>query len=75
MKIYGLVGTSGTGKSYRASTLANELDILYIIVWFVYQRQQGNCGQSAKREATMIAAVRRHIYGQGACKHSQKYHR
>ncbi|MFY9177858.1 MAG: Asp23/Gls24 family envelope stress response protein [Caldicoprobacterales bacterium] len=63
MKIYGLVGTSGTGKSYRASTLANELDILYIIDDGLFIKgSKVIAGKSAKREATMIAAVRRALF-------------
>lgn len=63
MKIYGLVGPSGTGKSYKASTLANELDILYIIDDGLFIRgSKVIAGISAKREATMIAAVRRALF-------------
>ncbi len=63
MKIYGLVGPSGTGKSYKASTLANELDILYIIDDGLFIRgSKVIAGISAKREATMVAAVRRALF-------------
>ena len=31
MEVYALVGPSGTGKSYRAISFANEMGILYIL--------------------------------------------
>lgn len=66
MKIYGLVGSSGTGKSYRASNLANERGILFIIDdGLLITGSQVIAGTSAKREATMIAAVRRALFMDG----------
>lgn len=63
MKIYGLVGPSGTGKSYKASSLANERGILYIIDDGLFIKgSKVIAGTSAKREATMVAAVRRALF-------------
>lgn len=63
MKIYALVGSSGTGKSYKASNLANERGILYIIDdGLLIKGSKVVAGSSAKREATMIAAVRRALF-------------
>ncbi|NLI60384.1 MAG: Asp23/Gls24 family envelope stress response protein [Clostridiales bacterium] len=63
MKIYGLVGASGTGKSYKASNLANERGISYIIDdGLLIKGSKVIAGTSAKKEATMIAAVRRALF-------------
>ncbi len=63
MKIYGLVGPSGTGKSYNASSLANEKDIPYIIDdGLLIKGSKVIAGTSAKKEATMISAVRRALF-------------
>ncbi|MBQ9060962.1 MAG: hypothetical protein IJ128_07450 [Firmicutes bacterium] len=63
MKIYALVGKSGTGKSYQAVNLCKEKNIESIIDdgLFIY----GNtvlAGISAKRQATKIAAVRTALF-------------
>jgi len=63
MKVYGLVGKSGTGKSYQAMTLCKELDIESIIDdgLFIY----GNSileGTSAKRQDTKIAAIKTALF-------------
>ncbi|NLJ41079.1 MAG: Asp23/Gls24 family envelope stress response protein [Clostridiales bacterium] len=63
LKIYGLVGPSGTGKSYKASSLANELDVLHIVDDGLFIKgSKVIAGVSAKREATMLAAVRRALF-------------
>ena len=63
MKIYGLVGPSGTGKSYKASNLAYERGILYIIDDGLFIKgSKVIAGISAKKEATMVAAVRRALF-------------
>lgn len=63
MRVYGLVGPSGTGKSYKASNLANELNIPYIIDDGLFIKgSKVIAGASAKKEATMIAAVRRALF-------------
>ncbi|MDD4565628.1 MAG: Asp23/Gls24 family envelope stress response protein [Eubacteriales bacterium] len=63
MKVYGLVGKSGTGKSYQAMTLCKELDIESIIDdgLFIY----GNSileGASAKRQDTKVAAIKTALF-------------
>lgn len=63
MEIYGLVGSSGTGKSYKASSLANERGISFIIDDGLFiKSSKVIAGISAKRESTMIAAVRRALF-------------
>ena len=59
MKVYALVGKSGTGKSYQAMNLCRDLDIEAIIDdgLFIY----GNgilAGKSAKRQGTVIGALK-----------------
>ena len=63
MKVVGFIGASGTGKSYRASWLANEKGIEYIIDDGLLIR--GNsivAGVSAKKEKTKIASIRRALF-------------
>lgn len=63
MKVYGFVGPSGTGKSYRALTLAKERGIPSIIddgLFIVGNKVLA--GTSAKREPTKIAAIRRALF-------------
>jgi uncharacterized alkaline shock family protein YloU/adenylate kinase family enzyme len=63
MKIIALVGKSGTGKSYRAVTLAYEMDIEYIIDdGLLIKGNKVIAGSSAKREKTKIAAVKRALF-------------
>ena len=63
MKIYALVGKSGTGKSYRAITLANSRDIEYVIDdGLLIHGSKRLGGKSAKREKTIIAAVKRALF-------------
>ncbi len=61
MKVYALVGTSGTGKSYRAMTLASSRDIEFIIddglLIHGSKRLGGKIGQ--EREKLKIAAVKK----------------
>ena len=59
MKVYALVGKSGTGKSYQAMNLCRDLDIEVIIDdgLLIY----GNgilAGTSAKRQETVIGAIK-----------------
>lgn len=63
MKIYGLYGKSGTGKSYHAMSLCKELDLEAIIDdgLFIY----GNrvlAGISAKRQNTKIKAIKTALF-------------
>lgn len=63
MKIYGLVGKSGTGKSYQAVNLCKEKDIVSIIDDGLFIcRNQVLAGISAKRQKTKIAAVRTALF-------------
>ena len=57
MKVYALVGKSGTGKSYQAMDLCRDRGIEAIIDdgLFIYKNNIV-CGSSAKREPTKIGA-------------------
>ena len=63
MKIYALVGKSGTGKSYQAVNLCRERNIESIIDDGLFIcRNKVMAGISAKRQATKIAAVRTALF-------------
>lgn len=63
MKIYALVGTSGTGKSYKALELAYENEIEYIIDdGLLIHKNKIIAGISAKQAKTVIKAVKRAIF-------------
>ena len=63
MKIYGLVGKSGTGKSYQAVNLCREKNIESIIDDGLFIcRNTVMAGISAKRQPTKIAAVRTALF-------------
>lgn len=63
MKVYGLVGTSGTGKSYRAGELASSKSISCIIDDGLFIKDTRIlAGVSAKREKTKLAAIRRALF-------------
>ena len=63
MKVYSLSGRSGTGKSYQAINLCKEKNIESIIDdgLFIY-RNKVISGISAKRERTIITAVKAAIF-------------
>ena len=63
MKVYGLSGRSGTGKSYNAGLLCSRLGIEGLIDDGLFIRE-GNiiAGFSAKKESTKLRAVRRAIF-------------
>lgn len=63
MKIYVLVGKSGTGKSYQAINICREKSIDSIIDdgLFIYKGRV-IAGKSAKREATKIGAIKAAIF-------------
>lgn len=63
MKVYALVGKSGTGKSYQAQNLCRELNIEAIIDdgLFIYENKVMS-GISAKREATKVGAVKTALF-------------
>ena len=65
MKIYALVGSSGTGKSYRAMEVAGNYDIEMmiddgLIIWGT----KVIAGSSAKKEKTKIAAIKRALFSE-----------
>ncbi len=63
MRIYGLVGKSGTGKSYQAMNLCKELNIDSIIDdgLFIYGSSVLE-GTSAKRQNTKVAAIKTALF-------------
>ncbi len=63
MKVYGLVGKSGTGKSYQAMNLCKELNIESIIDdgLFIYGSSILE-GTSAKRQNTKVAAIKTALF-------------
>lgn len=63
MKIYALIGPSGTGKSYRALMVAYENGIDYIIDdGILIHKAKILAGTSAKRSRTSMEAVKRAIF-------------
>jgi uncharacterized alkaline shock family protein YloU len=63
LKIYALVGPSGTGKSHKAMNVASDRDIKYIIDdGLLINKSKKIAGSSAKREKTIMAAVKRAIF-------------
>lgn len=63
MRIYALIGSSGTGKSYRALELAYEKDIDYIIDdGLLIHKNKILAGISAKQAKTTMEAVKRAIF-------------
>ncbi|QHI72660.1 Asp23/Gls24 family envelope stress response protein [Aminipila terrae] len=63
MKVYSLVGKSGTGKSYQAMSLCGRKDIPAIIDdgLFIYESRILQ-GQSAKRQTTKIGAIKTALF-------------
>ncbi len=63
MKVYAFVGSSGTGKSYRAMNVASSRDIEYIIDdGLLIKGSKKLAGSSAKREKTKVGAVKRALF-------------
>ncbi len=63
MQVFALVGSSGTGKSHRASYLAFKYNINIIIDdGLLIQGNSILAGKSAKRETTRMSAVKRAIF-------------
>ena len=63
MDVIALVGPSGTGKSHRASLVAYDHDIdLIIDDGLLIKESRILAGESAKREATMMGAIRRALF-------------
>ena len=64
-KIYGLVGASGTGKSFRAFLIAEKYKIEYIIDdGLLIKGQEIIAGKSSKRESLRVTAVKRAIFNE-----------
>ncbi len=63
MKVYALIGKSGTGKSYQAMTLCGKKSIPGIIDdgLFIYDNKIME-GKSAKREETKIGAIKAALF-------------
>lgn len=63
MRVYGLYGKSGTGKSFQAMNLCNRLNVEGIIDdgLFIYKNRV-LAGLSAKREKTKIAAIKAALF-------------
>lgn len=63
MKVYSLVGKSGTGKSYQAMTVCGDKEIPAIIDdgLFIYEGRILK-GKSAKRETTKIGAIKTALF-------------
>ena len=63
MKVYGLVGKSGTGKSFQAMSLCREKNIECIIDDGLFiRRSKILAGKSAKRQSTKMGAVKTAIF-------------
>ncbi len=65
MKVYTLTGKSGTGKSYQAMNLCREKHIESLIDdgLFIY-RNRVEAGISAKRQKTMVGAIKTALFTQ-----------
>jgi ABC-type dipeptide/oligopeptide/nickel transport system ATPase component len=63
MRIVGFIGSSGTGKSYRALWVAKERGIDYIIDdgLFIHQNRI-IAGKSAKKEPTKIGSIKTALF-------------
>lgn len=65
MKVYSLVGKSGSGKSYQAINVCKENNIESIIDDGLYiYRGNSKAGKSAKRESTKIGAVKTALFNE-----------
>jgi len=63
LKVFALVGASGTGKSYHATSLAADKDIDYIIDdGLLISGHKVIAGFSAKKETTRVGAIRRALF-------------
>ncbi|HBQ64289.1 MAG TPA: hypothetical protein DD727_05080 [Clostridiales bacterium] len=63
MRVVGFIGASGTGKSYRASWVAREKGLEFIIDdGLLIRGNQIVAGSSAKKEATRISAIKRALF-------------
>ena len=63
MKVYGLIGKSGTGKSFQAVNLCKERNIESIIDDGLFIcRNKVVAGISAKRQKTKVGAVKTALF-------------
>ena len=63
MRVVGFTGSSGTGKSHRASWVARERGIEYIIDdGLLIKENQVLAGYSAKREKTRVGSIKRALF-------------
>jgi adenylate kinase family enzyme len=67
IKVYALVGESGTGKSFRAKLVAQKYGIEYIIDdGLLIKENRILAGHSAKKEKTFLAAVKVALFDEKA---------
>lgn len=63
MKVTAFIGSSGTGKSYRAMTVARDCGIRYVIDdGLLIRENKVIAGKSVKKEPTKLASVRRALF-------------
>lgn len=63
MKVYGFVGPSGTGKSYRAQMVASEKNVNFIIDdGLLIKDNEVIAGESAKKAPTKIETVKHALF-------------
>jgi len=67
IKVYALVGKSGTGKSFRAKLVAQKYEIEYIIDdGLLIKDNRILAGHSAKKEKTFLAAIKVALFDEKA---------
>mgnify|MGYP000932155607 CR=1 FL=1 len=65
MKVVGFIGPSGTGKSHRASWVARERGIEFIIDdGLLIKSNQVVAGTSAKKEKTRVGSIKRALFSE-----------
>lgn len=63
MRVYGFIGESGSGKSYRVTEVAKEKGAALIVDdGLLIRGNTALCGVSAKRECTRFASVKRALF-------------
>ena len=63
IKVYAFVGTSGTGKSYRAQMVAGQKDVHFIIDdGLLIKDNKVVAGESAKKASTKIQTVKKALF-------------
>ena len=67
IKVYALIGESGTGKSFRAKLVAQRYEIEYIIDdGLLIRENRIMAGHSAKKEKTFLAAIKVALFDEKA---------